>query len=567
MTGRLAGAPRTGARILIGATLAALAWVAPALGQDLDRFSVRVDSIAVHGNQRHSATEIVDRSGLRVGNIVQGPQVQDAIRRLFASGNFSDVQVSVSGADPEAAIFHIIVEERPTITSYEFEGLEHVNEGQVRDTIGLARNAPLDPDRIARARSLIVSRLSNEGFPKATVDTSIVPDPRSPGSFRVAFRVREGPRLGLTQIEFEGNAAFDDAEIRSAMVTDEEGFFWFDAGELKRDEYRRDLADRLPQFYARHGYLDFRVLDDTVIADPATGKGRVVVRVDEGPRYLLEELRIVGNRRFPTAQIQEIVRAAQGSPEEQAGPAPVNLPALEEASADLSDLYRNEGYLDALVQPDVRRLPASEAGADPRVVAVIDIREGNPTYIREIQIEGNTYTHDRIIRNRLFIFPSDIYSQDRLVRSVQAIQGLGFFEPLPPDQAVQFRDRPDGDMDVTLRVEEKQTGTLNFGVTASGITGFAGFIGYEQPNLFGQAKSGRFRWIFGRRQQDIEVAYSDPEILGSPYSGTIALRNSRDQFTGFSLGDRRQTGSSVEFGVPVFDFRSTRLFIGYSLFD
>ncbi|MDH3734483.1 MAG: hypothetical protein OEU54_13210, partial [Gemmatimonadota bacterium] len=146
-------APRTGASLFFGAILA-LAGVAPAFGQDIAASSVRVDSLVVLGNSRHSENDIVNRSGLRVGNIVRGPQLADAIRRLFSSGDFSDVRVGVdTGIDPDAGVIYILVEERPYITGYVFEGLERVSEGMIRDTIGLARNAPLDPDRIARARN------------------------------------------------------------------------------------------------------------------------------------------------------------------------------------------------------------------------------------------------------------------------------------------------------------------------------------------------------------------------------------------------------------------------------
>lgn len=565
MTARPRAGRLTRLAFTIGAILA-LAGVAPVFGQNLAVSSVRVDSIVVSGNFRRSETEIIDRSGLRVGNIVQLPQVQDVIRRLFATGDYADIQVSVGGDDPERGIFYITVEERPYITRYEFEGLESLGAGTVRDTIGLAQNAPLDPDRIARARAFIIEVLSNEGFPTARVDTVIRPDPARPGNFRFAFRVREGPRLGVTSIRFEGNEAFTDGQLRSAMVTDQEGFMWFNQGQLKKDEYRLDLAERLPEYYARHGYLDFQVVEDTVISDPVTGKGRIVVWVEEGPQYTLEELRVVGNRAFAASVIEESARAGQVETDE-GETAPFNQPAFVTASGSLGDLYRNAGYLDARILPDVQRLPPAEPGENPRVAAVLSIREGDPSYFREINIEGNTYTHDRIIRNRLFIFPSDIYSQERLVSTVQAIQGLGFFEPLPPDQAVEFRQRPDGDVDVTLRVQEKQTGTVNFGVTASGVSGFAGFVGYEQPNLFGRAKSGRFRWIFGSRQQDIDVSYSDPEIFGSRRSATVTLRSSRNRFTGFSLGNRRQTGGLIEVGTPLFGLRSVRLFVGYSLFN
>ena len=536
-------------------------------GQEIDRFSVRIDSVQVLGNVRHSDTEIIDRSGLRTGTIVQFPQIQRAIRRLFATGDYDDVRIDVTARPPN--IFYIVVTERPYISRYAFEGLENVSAGMIRDTIGLARNAPLDPDRISRAQTLILQVLSNEGFPTAEVDTAITPDPERPPDYLVTFRVDEGPRLGITEIAFEGNEAFTDTELRGAMKIDQEGFLWFHSGELKKDEYRADLADRLPEFYASHGYLDFQVLGDTVISDRTTGKGRVVIRLYEGPQYLLEDIQITGSRRFPISLLSEMARDGQGErrEEEEELLPPYNRTAFLESTGDVGDLYRDAGYLAARVIPDERRLPPAEEGGNPRIVARWNIVEGNPSYVREVRIVGNTYTHDRIIRDRIRIFPGDVYSQQRLIQSIQAIQGLGFFDPLPPQEAIEFRQRPDGDIDLTLRVKEKNTGALNFDVTASAGTGFAGFIGYEQPNLFGQAKLGSFRVVFGGRQQDIELRYSDPEIMNSRTSGTIVARSARDRFTGFSLGDRRQTGGFLELGRPVFGLRSTRFFVGYSLFD
>lgn len=539
----------------------------PATAQQslLAEASVRVDSIVVIGNRRHSSSTIVTRTGLRPGNIVRQPQLQDAIRRLFSSGDFSNIEVGVGGTDQERGTFYFLVEERPYITQYEFTGLQRVDEGMIRDTIGLARNSPLDPDRISRARSTVLELLSNEGFPTARVDTLIRPDPAFPNDFLVTFDVHEGARLGITSITFEGNEAISDAELRNTLFTDEEGFFWFDSGELKKDEYRRDLTERLPEFYRTQGFLDIEVVGDTIIEDPETGKGRIEIRILEGERYLLEELSITGNRAFPLTIIEPIVRKNQQEPEEGEEYPPFNFSSFFAAPGELGDLYRNAGYLATDIATDIRRVEVAE-GENPRIRALLNITEGSPSYIREISIEGNTFTHDRIIRNRLFIFPGDVYSQDRLIRSFQEIQGLNFFEAIPPDEAIEIRPRPDGDIDINLRVEEQQTGTLNFGVTASGFTGLMGFIGYSQPNLFGLAKTGSFRWLFGRRQQDIDLTYSDPELAGSRYSGMMTLRSSRDQFTGFSLGDRRQTGGMVETGAPVFGLRTIRAFLGYSLF-
>lgn len=526
--------------------------------------AVTVDSLAVEGNDRVRAERILEASGLRVGMTVSYPDIQDAIHRIFDLGQFSDVRVLVSPGD--RAVFYLRVEERPFVARYDFEGLRHVSANKVRDTLALVNGEPLRPAKVSRARTMVQDLLAEAGFPRAQVDTSLV---LQDSVYRFVFRVNEGPRLGLARLEIEGNRAFDDSRVLGAMSTGKEGFLWFQSGELKRDRYRRDLEERLPQFYASHGYIDFRVVDDSVVVDRTTGKGKITIEVDEGPRYRLGEFRIRGNRRFPSQELARHFEQGRDLPEDSPVDSlpPFDRTAFQNATGDVGDLYRNSGFLRATVVPTIERLPPDSAGTDVRLVrATWNIQEGEPSYIRHVNIVGNDYTHERIIRQRLGIFPGDIYSQDRLIQSVQNVQSMGFFEQLPPQEAVDIRPLDNGDVDITLRVQEKQTGNVNFGMSASAGTGLAGFIGYEQPNLFGQAKSGRFRWLFGGRTQDVEVQYSDPALFGSRYSGTVSLRSSRDQFRSFSLGERRQTGGSVEFGTPFPGLRATRIFLGYSLF-
>ena len=528
--------------------------------------SVTVDSLAVEGNRRVSDDRVLEASGLRVGMTVSYPDIQDAIHRIFDLGEFSDVRVLV--APGERAVFHVRVEERPFVARYEFRGLEHISAGTVRDTLGLVDGESLRPAKVSRARTMVRDLLAEAGFPRARVDTALV---REDSLYRFEFRVDEGPRLGLARIEIEGNEAFDDGEVLGAMSTGEEGFLWFQSGELKREQYREDLEQRLPDFYAGHGYIDFAVVDDSVEVDRSTGKGRVHIEVDEGPLYRLSEFRIRGNRRFPSEELAR--RFGQGRDLPEGDVPPDSLPAFDRtafrsATGDVGDLYRNAGFLRASVVPTIERLPPDSAGDEVRRVrAAWNIQEGEPSYIRHVNVVGNDYTHERIIRQRLGILPGDIYSQERLIQSIQNVQSMGFFEQLPPQEAVNIQPLDNGDVDITLRVKEKQTGNVNFGMSASAGTGLAGFVGYEQPNLFGQAKSGRFRWIFGGRTQDVELQYSDPAILGSRYSGTVSLRSSRDQYRSFSLGERRQTGGSLEFGTPFPGLRSTRIFLGYSLFE
>lgn len=558
--------------IWLALATSAVAGAGPLWGQEpppQPLLSVRVDSLVVRGANRFSEDGIQRIAQLRTGEVVNGPDVQEAIRRLYATGEFEDVRISVTSGAP--AVFFIEVVERPLVGQYQFSGLSHVKGSTIVDTVGLVGGTAIDPAKIARARAMIRQMLSDEGFPQSEVDTALTPDPSGLDQLDLTFEVREGPRLSLARVEFTGNEALTDSEIRGSMRTVEEGFFWFKPGELHREEYRQDLSERIPGFYGSRGYIDLEVIGDTVVVDTLTGKGRIEIQVREGPQYLLKSFDIEGNRRFPTPQLAEFFEPVRDGKLLEERVASQGFPAFdqsafEEATQDVADLYRDAGYLQVRIIPDVQRKPPASDGEQPTVEARWVIVEGQPAYIRTVEIVGNDYTHDRVIRRILLTLPGDVYSQQLLIQSIRNLQSLGFFETLPPDEAIQIKPREDGDIDLVFRVREKQTGNVNFGLSAAAATGLAGFIGYDQPNLFGQAKVGHFRWLFGRRTQDIEVTYTDPEVLGSRYSATVGLRSSRDRFQTFNLGTRRQTGGFFELGIPIFHVRNTRLFGGYSLF-
>jgi outer membrane protein insertion porin family len=149
-------------------------------------------------------------------------------------------------------------------------------------------------------------------------------------------------------------------------------------------------------------------------------------------------------------------------------------------------LYTNQGYLYAQVNPVVERLPAEPGDADG--ARRVGDRGGQPASIRRVAIAGNTFTHESVIRNQIMVLPGDVYSEELLIASYRRISGMGFFEtPLPMPQ---IEPTETGDVDITFEVQEKQTGSVNFGTSLGGALGLMGFLGYDQPNLFGQAKSG-----------------------------------------------------------------------------
>jgi outer membrane protein insertion porin family len=207
-------------------------------------------------------------------------------------------------------------------------------------------------------------------------------------------------------------------------------------------------------------------------------------------------------------------------------------------------------------------------GADGR--PVVDLRwvitEGQPAIVNRVEIVGNDVTHERVIREAIVLLPGDVFRQDALIRSYQNISNLGFFQqPLPFPDTRPANEQ--GDVDVVFRVTERRTGNINFGASVGQGTGLGGFLGLDEPNLFGQGKRGRFQWQFGANINDFDLSYTDPALVGSRVSMTVGVYNTRLRYTIADLGQLRRRGGNIQFGFPVFNDRYTRLFLSYAIND
>lgn len=537
---------------------------------------VRVDTVVASGNRRISEAALVATSGLRAGSSVSQPDVQRAIRRLMSTGNYETVRVlSRDGSPAEGVTLVLDVVERPLISEVAFAGLESVSAGTVRDTVGWERDRPLDPARVVQTEAMIRSLLAREGVQLVSLDTTLIPVAGEAEAYRLRFDVREGNRLAIAQIDFVGNQAFGDDALEEAIRTREEGFLWFRPGRFDREVFEEDLRNRLPAFYAEHGYIDFAVRSDTLVVDPQTGKARLQVTVDEGPQYRLGSFEVEGNSRFPTEQLRDLYtverRSVLGLPfgriDEREEGEVFDRAALDDVATQISQLYRNQGYLYAQVEPVVERNPAP-AGGQPTVDVTLAVSERSPFYVRRVAIEGNTYTHESVIRDRIWLLPGSVYNEEAVIQSYQSIAGLGFFEtPMPlPDINPNAET---GEVDVVFRVKEKQTGNISFGTSVGGGYagyggGISGFLGYTQPNLFGQGKQANLRVEYGPGRRRFEAGYQDPALFDTRYSGSASVFHTGDRF---QIGDgrRTRTGGSLQLGAPVPGLLRTRAFLGYSL--
>ncbi|HEY6060838.1 MAG TPA: outer membrane protein assembly factor BamA [Gemmatimonadales bacterium] len=527
----------------------------------------RPDSVLVAGQRRVGTAVILQTAGLVPGRFVTYRDIQRAIRALYATGQFDDVRID-QDTTGDMQRLTIRVRERPILQHWTVRGVSRLSEGAVRSKVVLSEGRPYDPAAVARARGRIDSLYRARGYYLAEVKTIPVYEADS-SRLRLVFDITEGRRVAIARVSVEGNTHYADAEIVAHMSTRPEGFWWWRKGEYDDEKLRADMQERLPKFYGEHGFVDFQVLDDTLLVNDSSGKAELVLRVSEGEPYHVGTFEIVGNRRFSTEDLRQLYpfkgeqrTGLLGLGGVARGPAVFSAARWEDATTGLYALYHNEGYIYTQVRPDVIR----RTGADRK--PVVDLRwvinEGQPAIVNKIEIVGNDVTHERVIRDQIVLLPGDVFRQDALLRSYQNISNLGFFnQPLPPPETPQANDQ--GDIDVVFHVSEKHTGNVNFGASVGQGTGLGGFLGLEEPNLFGQGKRGRFQWQFGKNINDFDVSFTDPGIRESRISGTIDAHNTRLRYNIADLGQVRRRGASVQFGFPAFHDRYARLFVSYGL--
>ncbi len=495
-----------------------------------------------------------------VGEPLNFQVLQRAQRELFALGQFHDIAIACDLASvPGRTLIVYELQERALLGDVSVTGVSAVSERAVRDKVSLLIGRPVDPAQIATSRARIDSLYAAAGYylAKVTPDSTELPD----GRLAITFRIEEGRRLAISGIEFVGTEEVRPGTVAGSMATRPEGFWFFRKGEFDDEKYAADLGERIPGLYARLGYIDARVLEDTLLVDSDLGKGKLRITVEEGPQYRIGSFGITGNRVVPTDVLDGLYRRSGSGlslrqrlfslvrREARAEEGVFDADRFEKATEEAGSIYRDRGYIYANIYPVIERTVSADS--QPLVNLRWEVDERQPAIVNRIEIVGNDYTSEDCIRRAIMLVPGGVFNQTALINSYQQIQNLGFFEtPMAFPTPRQVNDA--GDVDLIFTVKEKRTGSFNFGASmGQGGVGIGGFIGVEQPNLFGQCKRGSLNWQYGRFFNDFQLTFQDPALRGSRTSGTVNAYRSQSRFVVGNLGQNIRTGAQFRLGFPV----------------
>jgi outer membrane protein insertion porin family len=496
---------------------------------------VRSIDVQYTGPVTISRARVLAQMRTKVGLPYSDVVAEDDIRGLFNTGQFQNVRIF---GQPEGDGVKVIValQTRTMLNEIQIDGATRISPKRLRKNIGLKLNTPLREEDLEKGRQKIMETYQAHGFNDVDVTYHVEPIDATRGTSRAIYTVNEGIKGSVTAVRFEGNAHFSDRVLRKQMKTRQKTLFSFvdKSGRLDETQLQDDLQ-KIREFYQNHGYVDVAVRD---VRKQRTSSGalQIVIAIDEGPQYHVGKLSFVGYKATTEAKLRAVVKMKEG--------AIYSAKAIKDDAKAMADAYGSGGYVDLTIIPE----------SSPAYGGLIDITyridEGQRSYVERITITGNTRTKDKVIRREVLIAPGDVFNTVRVEVSKKRLENLGYFskvDTFPVDTGVEGRKNLD------IQVEEKRTGSLNFGAGFSTIDSLIGFIELTQgnfditnwPSLTGGGQKFRIRLQGGTERKDIELALTEPWFMDRPISVSFSSFYHEANYLS-SLYDQRNYGFSLE---------------------
>ncbi len=481
--------------------------VTPAVGQGA---GPALDEVVVIGNRRIESATVVSYLAIEPGAPITAEALNASIRRLFDTGLFSDAEISVNGRD-----LIVRVEENPSINRIAFEGNGAVANEQLLAAVTSRPRRPFTRSRAEADAQVITDIYRQLGRYGTSVEPVIIALPEN--RVDLVFEIDESDVAGVESIAFVGNEVFSDFRLRRVIDTSESGIF---SALLSTDIYDPDRLEfdkeLLRDFYLSRGHADFTVISAIAELTPERDGFFITFTIDEGPVYEFGEQSVsTTNPSLDPAAFEALIEGAPGD-RYDAGVVERNIDRMV-------FLAGQEGFAFTRVVPRAVRDPENLT-----IGVVYELIEGERVYVERIDIEGNTRTLDRVIRRQFQIAEGDAFNSREIDKARDRIRALGFFS------RVDIRTEPgtaDGRSGVRVEVEERSTGSINFGAGFSSADGPVGEVSITERNFLGRGQFVRARGLIAGDRQVVDLTFREPAFLD------------RDLETGFSIYLRQEDRS------------------------
>lgn len=506
-----------------------------------DPFVVR--DIRVEGVQRTEAGTVFNYLPIKVGDEATDEKVSAAIKALYATGFFRDVQI-----DAQGDVLVVVVDERPTISAISFSGNKEFETDMLRNAMkdtGLVEGRIFDRSTLEKANQELKRQYVSRGFYNADIQMTMTPQERN--RVAISFTVEEGGPSKIARIHIVGSETFPEKTLIKQMKLRTPGWFtWY----TKNDQYSKQKLqadlESLRSFYQDQGFLEFAIEATQVSITPNKADVDITVTIREGRRYTISSVSLAGDLVVDESELHKLIRVHAGNVYSRA--------RVQTTTKSIGERLGAEGYAFANVNavPEIDK----EKGT---VAFTFYVDPGRRVYVRKINISGNIKTRDEVIRREVRQMEGAWYDGTRIERSKVRIRRLGYFDdvnietpPVPgaPDQ-----------VDVNITVVERNTGQFMVGVGYSSADKVALQASISQQNVFGSGNALTLALDTSASMQNYSLNFTDPYWTADGISRTIELYKTVVDTTDLAVSYYKSDtiGAALSFGIPITETDSINL--------
>ena len=427
-----------------------------------------IDEIKVTGLKSFNEQTVIAYTGLSKGKELRipGEEISRVINKLWKLELFSDINFYLTKIQDKKASIEISIKELPSLSEFSIIGLKKSKEETIIDEIEIKKGQKITENFIETTKNYIVNKYKKNGFLNTKVSINTRPDSIGINNEKMLINIDLGDRVKINSINFEGNKIVKSSNLKKQMKktkTKLPGRFWKKSKFIEED-YKNDLS-AIVDYYKEKGYRDARILADSVLVDKNTID--LNIEINEGNKYYFGNINFLGNSIYSDELLSRALGLYKGDV--------YNGVLLKKRIADdskpdgedITNLYQNNGYLFSTIN-------AVEIAAENDTINFeIRINEGKPAFFDKITVIGNDRTNDNVIYRELRTKPGELYSKDKIVRTVRELGQLGFFDPEQISPDFKNVDPNAGTVDIEYGLVEKSASQVEL----QGGYGGGGFIG------------------------------------------------------------------------------------------
>ena len=509
--------------------LAVVIVLAPPVGGKTEDFEgLLIRGVNIEGNQRTLESVLRGVIKSKVDAKFSPLILRGDLKAIYSLGYFRDVGIDLS-REEEGVRLTFKVQERPLIEEIIIEGNKAFGFEEIKEALELKKGGLFNRKEVKEAVLRILRLYQEEGYYLARVDPSFLLK-REENKTKITFSLQEGKKMRIKEIRIEGNKAFSRRRILRRMETRK--FY-------RPESFEEDRAKILTLYHDR-GYLEAKVSPAEVSFDEKKERIYLKFEIEEGFQFRVGKIEIRGNKVFSPEIIKENMETRQGDVFRKSK-------FEKDYLKNIPLLYEEEGYIFARLFP--RRIEKEEESVN----ILLEVEEGKVAYVEEIRIEGNLKTEDYVIRRELTLGEGDIYNGKKLLRSLQRIFNLGFFEDIEREIV---RGKEKEAIILVIKVKEQRTGLANVGVAYSTVDGFLGTLSYREINFRGKGQQIGGEWQFGGKIQNYRLSFTEPYLFQTPTSlgfDVYDTTREREYYTS------QRKGGNLRLGRKVREFNRARL--------